>query len=145
MIEKKLLGLLALKAIAEHILTVPDKQWNMQKWLSQERCGTIGCAIGHSINLPEVKATGLKLVYSGDVFLGIARYYPTLSGSIEGPTYVAFKEIADAFALDVETARHLFDPSYYFDGLKLVIQPLPDPTQKEVSNKILETIKELIK
>lgn len=64
-------GRIALAAIAAHVLTIPVKQFDMRNWREEEmykpllfplvapKCRTIGCAIGHSYRLPEVRATGL--------------------------------------------------------------------------------------
>lgn len=51
------IGRIALEAIAAHILKVPPDNFNMAQW-----CGTSCCAIGHGVRLPEVQATGLRLV-----------------------------------------------------------------------------------
>lgn len=134
--NKRLLGLLALKAIANHILTIPDKEWNMNTWYRQwdaDNCGTVGCAIGHSIDLPEVKATGLKLELSSEVF------YPYTGEPQENfakySDYNAFQVVADALAIDKDLCSELFDAAFYM--------PLT-PTQKIVSDRILKAIDELI-
>ena len=86
--QRTALGRRALEAIAAHILTVPDDELDMRNW-----CGTARCAVGHSLRLPEVVATGLS--YKGA--------YGRLDVFVYGTDAVA-----EAFGMTFQDAMDLF-------------------------------------
>lgn len=55
------LGRIALEAIAAKIVTLPPERFDLGAWREEDQCGTVGCAIGHGCELPEVQATGLRM------------------------------------------------------------------------------------
>jgi hypothetical protein len=121
----------ALKAIAKHILTVPEKQWNMFHWQQNSaECGTIGCAIGHSQHLPEVKALGLKFGESNPVS--------------KFPKYGLMADmhaVAAAFELPLEVANYMFG-SHQVAYAQAESKQRPDHelTQQRVHDRIMEVV-----
>lgn len=98
-------GRIALAAIAAHVLTIPAKQFDLRTWREEEmykpflfpivapKCRTIGCAIGHSYRLPEVRATGL---------------HPGVDGAPALDEKGGFDAITSAFGIPREWALQLF-------------------------------------
>ncbi len=124
-------GRAALAAIAKHILTVPDDNWCMGVWRRVNDCGTAGCAVGSSIDLPEVQACGLMLKANDDDDL----FYPDIGST---PRVVDFfQPIAVALDIPLSVTKRLFDLDCYQDYYD---DPLP--TQAEVSARILDYLKE---
>lgn len=123
-LDKKLKGLLALKAIADHIPNIPDEQWHMGTWKKSADCGTIGCAIGHSINLPEVKATGLGLAEDRNHNL-----VPVVQGNLIFDGY--YGSIGKAFGISRSTADRIF-------GFSMI--SMSENSKEAVRQRILEEI-----
>lgn len=122
------IGRLALRAIAAHVLTVPRALFDMDVWqevrvetpflfplYGKPTCKTVGCAIGHSYDLPEVRGTGLRPDHEGT---------PTFR------EHKHFDAIAHAFGITTEAARYLFDYREYRDN----------PTREEVAARIQHTL-----
>lgn len=101
------LGRAALRAIAAHILTVPALEFDLGNWQEERptflylftgRCKTVGCAVGSSYHLPEVRATGMRPAFDG------------------GPSWAdlgGWAAVQRAFALTEKQARYLFDTDEY--------------------------------
>lgn len=87
------MGRIALDAIAAHILTVPKDLFRMGLYQCEMACGTVGCAIGHSYDLPAVVATGLRCSHSG---------YPIFKG------HMGQEATASALGITVDDALDLF-------------------------------------
>lgn len=138
-VSKKVLQLVALKAIAKHILTIPAKEWNMQLWYRSNECGTTGCAIGHSRNLPEVKAIGLQV--ENRISEAFSYFQPFSSDlTIEG----GMPSVAHAFGVSITTANYMFG-THIMWGLseQQQLYPMRSPeelTQQAVHDRIMEVV-----
>ena len=105
-----------LNAIADHLENhVKDDEFCMGVWLGEIFCGnavtlckTIGCAIGHSIDLPEVQETGLYLCKGA---MEPAFDYPNCDEPVYG-----IQAISCAFNITYEQAEMLFLPGAYMEG-----------------------------
>ncbi len=92
-----------LRVLAEHLKTVPARDFSMRQWW----CGTVGCAVGHAASCPALEAEGLTLVpCKWDTRQGI----PEWNGLENWPAVRAF------FDLSVSDAENLFSPECYYDG-----------------------------
>lgn len=99
-LTRKELGRRALKTIADSLLTQPPAHFNMAYW-----CGTACCAIGHTYKLPEVKATGLRMVPTGIAVKHLARH-PEIQAA-DG-TVTGLFAIGEAFSIPQNDADDLF-------------------------------------
>lgn len=88
---------MALMAIADHLEhQVTDAQFRMNRWM--EPCGTVGCAIGHTIHL----LPGLELVRRNTRQGFMPRHLRT------GRT--GYRAIAEEFGLNLTEVGWLFSP-----------------------------------
>lgn len=51
-----------LKTLADFLLTVPEKQFDIEIWHRENECGTVACAAGWACTIPEFNAAGLRLM-----------------------------------------------------------------------------------
>ncbi len=96
--DRVAMGRIALEAIAAHILTVPPEKFDMGLW-----CGTAQCAIGNSIHLPEVVATGLYLAPALPGMSHEQSHFPAFQGRMHD-----FDSIAAAFGVPYRAATLMF-------------------------------------
>ena len=110
-----------LDAIANNLeKNVQDECFDINCW----RCGTVGCAIGYSFELPEVKETGLSC-YGENNIPPVLRRKNAIFGGLEA--------VAQAFEMSFEDARYLFAGLSYTHA----------PTRAEVIKRIREYISSL--
>lgn len=103
--DKRLKGLLALKAIADHILTI--QEWETKTW----RFSNVYTIIKHCIDLPEVKATDLQLVYdhsSDTSFPVINKVDQTHIALIYSEDYDPWKILGEAFGFSPKIIKNMF-------------------------------------
>ena len=94
---------LALEAIATHLEdNIRDEDFDMSCW----KCGCFGCAIGHSMNLPEVESTGLR---KGGLPTFIIPLFKDFSHMLA---------ISKAFELSEEDTDYLFHIKSYINPTK---------------------------
>ena len=93
-----------LRVLAEHLKTVPDRDFSMGQWW----CGTAGCAVGHAAICPALEGEGLSLVVSP---YNAHAFRPLWNGMDGWCAVQAF------FDLSEEDAVYLFAPdSYHVDS-----------------------------
>ena len=121
--ERIELGERALEAIARNTLTIPDEKWRMSTFLRHTPCGTVGCALGWGIDLPEVRACGISLVeYCGS-------FYPCQNDA--EPLEDSWEVIGQLFAITNHDAAQMFCDMEYVN-----------PTQAAVSARITAFLSE---
>lgn len=133
-----------LTAIANHAEKIhnetPDRI-QMDVWKSESECGTVGCVIGLSIDLPEIKASGLYLhTYveeqrSGIVVPQMVRCRPAFEYG--DCTLYGFMAVAEALGLCNKDAEGLFSGTSYRNEDN---EDAGDITGLEVAAKIREFV-----
>lgn len=107
------LGREALDAIARRIVEVDPKLVDMGVW-----CGTACCAIGHGMELPEVRATGLthELMIAEDgrhlmspSFEGINEPHEAIGAAFGIPTYISERLFAGGIRAPEGVAKAIRD------------------------------------
>lgn len=98
----KRLDLLTL--LADHLENnVVDAEFNMDHW----RCGTVGCAVGHAVNVPEIADAGLELKCDN-----ADNYFPVCGNNID------MRAAAKVFGLKYGEAVCLFLSDRYNEPSK---------------------------
>lgn len=136
--NRTVLAIAALNAMANHIVTVPREQWDMEFYKKETACGTTGCALGHCAHLPEVQA-----LFAPHRF--VLEEYPLTDPIVKQYRPVIYTDKNELFPIKCI----LTDFAPYFD---LSIDrfwelfgwhPNREVTQNELRQKLLTTIKEL--
>ena len=129
----------ALEAMARHLRTIPnDRNFDMRIWrVVTPSCRTVGCAIGHCIGLPEVKATGLMLDN------GI----PVLQDIAGQDREAGLHYVAAALELNILEAQWLFSPESYPErsGTPLGAASSCTATPNDVANRIEELLLSVVR
>lgn len=86
-----------LTILADHLRTVDPEGFDLTDW----RCGTVACAVGHACTIPEFQAAGL----------GLSGY----SGTPEYGSLLSWAAVRVFFGLTFEQAHSLFDSGHYPD------------------------------
>ncbi len=89
-----------LLTLADHLDTVPKREFDMAYW----KCGTTACAIGHACSIPSFRRAGLKLVGAQiyDDGAPYIQHYPEFDDE------VGFDAAANFFDIDDREAESLF-------------------------------------
>ena len=88
-----------LETLLAHLKTVPEEKFGISDW----KCGTAACAIGHAGSIPEFKLAGFSCAAVPEVL--------SPNGSLIG-----WRAVTRFFDLDIEEARELFSGERYPDG-----------------------------
>lgn len=102
-----------LRAMAERLLTVPDKTFNMNNWMRETPCGTVCCVIGHCWDL----IPGLEMAPLEDIPDSYVPIYKTEQGQTS-----AYYAIAHSLNISIDTTIRLFDPSSYASPNRHVVR-----------------------
>lgn len=116
-----------LKKLAEYLLTVPEKEFNM-RYFKKENCQTVACACGHACNIPSFKRAGLHLEL----------FYEYTNESIYSLMYKGDKDFdaaASFFGISIEESLELFDPDSYN------VEDFREIKPEVVSSKIFKLLK----
>jgi hypothetical protein len=84
-----------LTMVVETLKNVSDKDFDMNKWLQYDDCGTVGCAIGHFID---------KNPNCGLVIYNSWPRYKEKNG---------FFATAERFNISCKSSKYLFSPDHY--------------------------------
>lgn len=113
-----------LKIIQEVVLSTPDIYWDLDHWRApikeSNHCGTVGCAIGHTIErYPDL---GLRLEGSRKMENDYALVYTVIYG-YQGIWWRGFKAVAQWLRVPPSLVAVLFNSFYYVEPNKNSLYP----------------------
>lgn len=123
--------------LADHLDTLPRKEFDFGTWSQVQSCGTTACALGHACTMPAFRRLGAKLVLDWVESEDSKFLRPTLSGQEdEAGVYEVSNTL---FGLNYDEVERLFYPGNAFHGYSGLGE---NATPKQVARHIRKFVKE---